>query len=158
MRQLAIAKDQKTLSRLDTIVLAAPDVDMDVFRTQIARLGPLASRMTIYASRDDYALRISRLLFGGKIRAGENTDLTQFRALGLSAHDLSQVEGGIGRNHGKVFDDGATIAQIGAALNGAGEHPRGDALIAGSLQTLGQSVSTIGKALLPGPVQGGMHR
>lgn len=149
LRQLAIAGDRKTLGRLGTIVLAAPDVDMDVFRTQIARLGPLAAHMTVYASKDDYALQISRRLFGGKMRAGENTDLAQFRALGLSAHDLSAVEGGIGRNHGKAFGDGATIAAIGKALANGRDKGQGSALLAGSLQALGQSVSTFGEALLP---------
>ncbi|MGX5736370.1 alpha/beta hydrolase [Bosea thiooxidans] len=157
LRQLAIAKDGKTLGRLGTIVLAAPDVDMDVFRTQLARLGPLASRMTVYASRDDYALQLSRRLFGGKMRAGENVDLAQFRALGLTAHDLSEVEGGIGRNHGKAFGDGATIVQIGQALNGGSERQPGSALLAGRLQTLGHSVTAVGEALLPLPGHGDMR-
>lgn len=157
LRQLAIARDQRTLSRLGTIVLAAPDVDMDVFRTQIARLGPLASHMVVYASKDDYALQLSRRLFGGKIRAGENTDLAQFRALGISAHDLSGVEGGIGRNHNKAFGDGATIAQIGQAIGGSQALRQGGEVIAGSLQTLGHSVSAIGEALLPLPAQGSIR-
>lgn len=158
LRQLAIARDEKTLSRLGTIVLAAPDVDMDVFRSQVTRLGRLAARMTVYASKDDYALQLSRRLFGGKIRAGENTDLAQFRALGLSAHDLSKVEGGIGRNHGKAFGDGATIAQIGQALGGGQPLRQSGELLAGSLQTLGHSVSAIGEALLPAPAQGSTTR
>lgn len=157
LRQLAIAGDAKTLGRIGTVVLAAPDVDMDVFRTQIARLGPLAARMTVYTSQDDYALRLSRRLFGGKIRAGENTDLAQFRALGLSAHDLSAVEGGIGRNHGKAFGDGATIAQIGRSLGGGQALRQSGELLAGGLQTLGRSVTTIGGALLPLPAQGGIE-
>jgi esterase/lipase superfamily enzyme len=157
LRQLAIAKDERTLGRLGTIVLAAPDVDMDVFRTQIARLGPLASHMVVYASKDDYALQLSRRLFGGKIRAGENTDLAQFRALGLSAHDLSDVSAGVGRNHGKAFGDGATIAQIGQAI-GAGQPLRQNGeVLAGSLQTLGNSVSAIGGALLPVPSRGSIR-
>jgi esterase/lipase superfamily enzyme len=130
---------------------------MDVFRTQIARLGPLAARMTVYTSQDDYALRLSRRLFGGKIRAGENTDLAQFRALGLSAHDLSAVEGGIGRNHGKAFGDGATIAQIGRSLGGGQALRQSGELLADGLQTLGRSVTTIGGALLPLPAQGGIE-
>lgn len=157
LRQLAIARDRKTLSRLGTIVLAAPDVDMDVFRTQIARLGPLAAQLVVYASSDDYALRLSRRLFGGKIRAGENTDLAQFRALGLSAHDLSDVSGGVGRNHNKAFGDGATIAQIGQAIGGRQPLRQRGEVIAGSLQTLGHSVSAIGEALLPVPTQGGIR-
>lgn len=153
LRQLAIARDRRTLSRLGTIVLAAPDIDMDVFRMQVARLGPLAAHMVVYASKDDYALRLSRRLFGGMIRAGENTDLAQFRALGLAAHDLSEVSGGVGRNHNKTFGDGATIAQIGEAIGGRQPLRQSGDVIAGSLQTLGHSVSALGEALLPVPVR-----
>jgi esterase/lipase superfamily enzyme len=152
LRQLAIAKDEKTLARLGTIVLAAPDVDMDVFRTQIARLRPLTSRIVLYASRDDYALGLSRRLFGGKIRAGENTDLGQFRGLGIEAHDLSAVAGGVGRNHNKAFGDGTTIATIGRAIaSGAGSARQEGSSLNERIETFGRSVTLLGDALIPGP-------
>lgn len=149
LRQLAIARDQQTLGRLRKVVLAAPDVDMDVFRKQTARMEPLPKNMTVYVSRDDYALRVSRRLAGGKLRAGENTDLEQFRKLGMDAHDLSLVEGGIGRNHGKAFEDATTLASIGHALSGAHGQRKSGELLAGGLHTLGHSVTAIGEALLP---------
>lgn len=152
LRQLSIAGDQKTLSRLCTIVLAAPDIDMDVFRTQIARLRPLTARIVLYASQDDYALDLSRRLFGGKIRAGANTDLSQFRALGIEAHDLSQVAGGIGRNHNKAFGDGTTIAAIGRAIShGAGSARQEGSSLNERIETFGRSVTLLGDALIPGP-------
>lgn len=152
LRQLSIAGDQKTLSRLCTIVLAAPDIDMDVFRTQIARLRPLTARIELYASQDDYALDLSRRLFGGKIRAGANTDLSQFRALGIEAHDLSQVAGGIGRNHNKAFGDGTTIAAIGRAIShGAGSARQEGSSLNERIETFGRSVTLLGDALIPGP-------
>lgn len=156
LRQLAIAGDAKTLGRLGTIVMAAPDIDMDVFRTQIARLRPLAGRIVLYASQDDYALDLSRRLFGGKIRAGANTDLSQFRALGIEAHDLSQVAGGIGRNHNKAFGDGGTIAAIGRAIaSGAGPARQGAPSLNERFETLGRSVTLLGDALIPGAPLGG---
>lgn len=156
LRQLSIAGDRKTLGRLGTIVLAAPDIDMDVFRTHMARLRPLAPRILLYASRDDYALNLSRRLFGGKIRAGANTDLDQFRALGIDAHDLSQVAGGIGRNHNKAFGDGATIAAIGQAIShGAGSARQEGYSLSERIDTFGRSVTLLGDALIPGPPLGG---
>ncbi len=154
LRQLAIAKDEKTLSRLGKIVLAAPDVDMDVFRTQIARLQPLTSRIVLYASKDDYALGLSRRLFGGKIRAGENTDLDQFRGLGIAAHDLSDVAGGIGRNHNKAFGDGSTIAAIGRAITAGTPSRQGGQSLSEGIETLGRSVTLLGTALVPGQASG----
>ncbi|MGQ3348450.1 alpha/beta hydrolase [Bosea sp. (in: a-proteobacteria)] len=156
LRQLSIAGDQKTLGRLGTIVLAAPDIDMDVFRTQIARLRPLTARIVLYASQDDYALDLSRRLFGGKIRAGANTDLSQFRALGIEAHDLSQVAGGLGRNHNKAFGDGTTIAAIGRAISqGAGSARQEGSYLNERIETFGRSVTLLGDALIPGPPLGG---
>ena len=151
LRQLSIAGDQKTLGRLGTIVLAAPDIDMDVFRTQIARLRPLTSRIVLYASQDDYALDLSRRLFGGKIRAGANTDLGQFRALGIEAHDLSKVTGGVGRNHNKAFGDATTIAKIGQAIShGSGGDRQGGGSLNERIESLGRSVTLLGDALIPG--------
>lgn len=155
LRQLAIARDDRTLARLGTIVLAAPDVDMDVFRTQIARLRPLTSRIVLYASKDDYALGLSRRLFGGKIRAGENTDLDQFRGLGIEAHDLSAVAGGIGRNHNKAFGDGSTIAAIGRAISSGAPSRQGGQSLSEGIETLGRSVTLLGSALVPGGAAGG---
>lgn len=116
LRQMALSKD-KALDRIGTVILAAPDIDFDVFRTQVSQLGPLAGRIKVYVSADDRALQLSRRLFGGKIRAGETTDLAQFRALGIEAYDISEVKGGFGKNHGKAFGDGQTIAGIGRTLS-----------------------------------------
>ncbi|OYU47522.1 MAG: esterase [Rhizobiales bacterium PAR1] len=152
LRQVAIAKDQKTLDRLGTVVLAAPDVDMDVFRTQVARLGALRNRIVLYASRDDHALQASRRLFGDKIRAGENTDLAQFKELGIEAHDLSDVKGGMGKNHGKIFGDAATIAQIGSTM-AHGSVRTGATMgnpISSGISLIGRSVSAVGDAIAPG--------
>lgn len=155
LRQLSIAGDRKTLGRLGTIVMAAPDIDMDVFRTQIARLRALTARIVLYASRDDYALDLSRRLFGGKIRAGANTDLGQFRALGIEAHDLSDVAGGIGRNHNKAFGDSTTIAAIGRAISdGAGSARQQGSSLNERIETMGRSVTLLGDALIPGPPLG----
>ena len=117
LRQMALSKDNKALDRIGTVILAAPDIDLDVFRTQVSQLGPLSQRIKVYVSADDRALQLSRRLFGGKIRAGETTDLGQFRALGIEAYDISEVKGGFGKNHGKAFGDGQTIAGIGRALS-----------------------------------------
>lgn len=153
LRQIALSKGAKTLDRIGTVVLAAPDVDMDVFRTQVSQLGPLRSRIQIYVSQDDRALRISRRLFGGKIRAGENTDIAQFEELGITAHDISGVKGGIGKNHGKAFGDDATIAGIGRTL---ADGTRSSPLLNG-LETIVLSVPRLDNALLSASAAAG-HR
>lgn len=147
LRQIAIANDQTTLGRINQVVLAAPDVDMDVFRTQVARLGPLAGRMKVYSSGDDYALRMSSRLFGGKVRAGENTDMAQFAAMGVKSEDISKLPGGLGKNHGKAFGDGSTLTEIGQTLEHPG--PPGSAITDG-IQKLGNSLVGINEAAAAG--------
>lgn len=149
LRQLTLTGDRRTISKIENVILAAPDVDMDVFRHQTSRLGRLIPDLTVYVSRDDYALRISRRLAGDKIRAGENTDLGQFHGLGIEAHDLSTVAGGIGRNHGKAFSDAGTLADIGRSLAEAKDSSRTGDLVADGLRTLAQSVTIAGEGLLP---------
>ena len=51
-------------------MLAAPDVDFDVFQNQIAQIGAGAARFTIFVSRDDEALAASRRVWGDKPRVG----------------------------------------------------------------------------------------
>ncbi|MEM6941459.1 MAG: alpha/beta hydrolase [Pseudomonadota bacterium] len=52
------------------IVYAAPDVDAGLFRAMMPTIAPLAQRMTLYASEQDWALSVSRRLHGNVPRAG----------------------------------------------------------------------------------------
>ena len=56
----------------DQIILAAPDIDREVFRLQLApRMFSAANRMTMYCSKDDMALRASNTFNDGP-RAGDS--------------------------------------------------------------------------------------
>lgn len=60
------------LDRVHQIVLAAPDIDADVFREQIApAITRRVSRVTVYASPSDEALAASKVVHGAQ-RAGES--------------------------------------------------------------------------------------
>jgi esterase/lipase superfamily enzyme len=57
----------------DQIILAAPDIDREVFRTQLApRMVKTANRMTLYCSRSDMALHMS-YAFNDAPRAGDSS-------------------------------------------------------------------------------------
>jgi esterase/lipase superfamily enzyme len=57
----------------DQIILAAPDIDREVFRRQIApRMTRTANRTTLYCSRNDLALMASRS-FNDSLRAGDSS-------------------------------------------------------------------------------------
>lgn len=70
-----VAEDARKLAAFRQIVLAAPDIDADVFRREI---GPAildkGPRVTLYASSNDKALIASRKVHGGYKRLGESGD------------------------------------------------------------------------------------
>lgn len=56
------------------VVFAAPDVDAGLFAEMVPTIRPLAERLTLYASEDDWALFASRRLHGNAPRAGQAGD------------------------------------------------------------------------------------
>jgi esterase/lipase superfamily enzyme len=57
--------------KLKNVMLVAPDVDVDVFRTQIERVGNARPRITSFVSQDDQALSLSKNIWGGVARLGD---------------------------------------------------------------------------------------
>ncbi len=69
LRQLRLTGRDAVLNRLN-VVLAAPDIDVDVFRQQVSVIGPLSPPMTLLVSSDDRALSISSRISGARERVG----------------------------------------------------------------------------------------
>jgi len=70
LRQLALTGRRDVLARL-SVTLAAPDIDVDVFATQAAVIGPMDPPLTVLVATDDMALRFSEWMSGGRARMGE---------------------------------------------------------------------------------------
>ncbi len=77
---------------LNQVVLAAPDIDADLFRNQIApRIVGKAQQFTLYASDHDLALKASRY-FNAGIRAGEtaaNLEIPGIKIIDATGLDTS---------------------------------------------------------------------
>ena len=69
LRQMAI-RNGGLPAKFKNIMLAAPDVDVDVFRSQIADMGKPHPQFTLFVSRDDRALAVSRRVWGDVARLG----------------------------------------------------------------------------------------
>jgi esterase/lipase superfamily enzyme len=141
--------------KLGDVVLAAPDVDTDVFRTQLEAIGRLKRPMTVLVSGDDSALKISAILAGGQNRAGQvsASDLEAFtgevQRYKLRVLDLSAIDGGVTGSHSK-FAQAAVVRQIGKTL-------AADSVSAQNSQSgLVTAVGEIGKSILnvPGNILG----
>ncbi|MEM9580842.1 MAG: alpha/beta hydrolase [Pseudomonadota bacterium] len=55
----------------DQVLFAAPDVDADLFAEMMPTIRPVAKRLTLYASEQDWALATSKQLHGDAPRAGQ---------------------------------------------------------------------------------------
>ncbi|WP_279483806.1 alpha/beta hydrolase [Aureimonas sp. SK2] len=120
IRQMAIRRGDLP-AKLRNIVLASPDLDVDVFREQLDEIGPAQDRITIFTSQDDRALLVSRRLAGGVQRLG-TVDLTRpevqafYAARGIDVVDLSGVQAGDGLNHTKFAESADVVRAIGGRL------------------------------------------
>lgn len=107
-RNIAISKEFPR-GKMGAIILAAPDIDVDVFRSQMARIGRPKKPFLIVLSRDDRALALSRFIAGDESRLGDYknaADLTKYNAIVV---DLTDVQGLSPINHDK-FAELAMIA------------------------------------------------
>jgi len=119
LRENAIAGHPDLDGKLGDVMLAAPDIDLGVFRQQMARLGS-AARVSIFVSRDDKALSLSSRLAGDRPRVGamdpkNAQDAADLRKLGVRVYDLSGFSNGF-IGHGAYADAPDVIRSIGAQI------------------------------------------
>jgi esterase/lipase superfamily enzyme len=152
LRQMAIRKG--TISpKIRDIMLASPDIDVDVFRRQIAEIEKTDKTppVTLFVSQDDRALGVSRLLAGNEPRLGAiDPTVEPYHSILEEAHihvvDLTKVGSDDGMNHSK-FAESEVVKAIGARL-AAGQ------TLASARASLGEQVgavalgvtTTVGKA------------
>ncbi len=122
LRQMAI-RERGLPAKIKNVMLAAPDVDFDVFRRQAAELNVRPSIFTIFVSRDDEALATSRRVWGDKPRLGAvdpaaNPYQDVFAKDRLNVVDLTDVASGGGDSlgHTKFAEAPGVVRSIGARL------------------------------------------
>lgn len=91
LKRLTLEGDVHTLSRIDGAVLAQPDIDVDVFRAQMADLDLKKQFIMVMNSDRDRALRLSSVLTGGHARVGASGDIEDLRELGAIVLDVSDL-------------------------------------------------------------------
>ncbi|MBZ6076330.1 alpha/beta hydrolase [Microvirga puerhi] len=94
LRMLRTDGGTNAMERIGAIVMAAPDIDIDLFARGLERLGPDAKKITVISSTNDRALAVSSRLAGGIVRAGA-ADRERLEALGVRVADASEFGSGI---------------------------------------------------------------
>ena len=115
LRQLAITGNRNLGGKLGDVILASPDIDVDVFKSQMRRYGKPDRPFFLLLSADDRALRLSSILAGNK-RVGDFGDPAVLAELGVVAVDVSQKEGGDRLNHTKFADNPELVKLLGKRL------------------------------------------
>ncbi|MEM7707154.1 MAG: alpha/beta fold hydrolase [Pseudomonadota bacterium] len=111
LRQLSLAGHEKTLRKISPLVLASPDIDVDVFRSQMNGLSHRPDPMIIFVASDDGALRLSQKIRGGHPRIGEGQNIPELQEHGIAVIDLSDVDLGDGTQH-SAFAASPTLISI----------------------------------------------
>ncbi|WP_299471221.1 alpha/beta hydrolase [uncultured Roseibium sp.] len=94
--------------KVDVAILAAPDIDIDLFKAQLRKLGTPANPYVVVVSRDDRALRLSRAIAGGKERVGAYSNDAELAELGAIVIDVTELDSLDAANHSKF----AQLAQL----------------------------------------------
>ena len=107
--------------KIANVMLASPDVDADVFRTQIAEMTGRRPKFTLFVSQDDRALAVSRRVWGNKDRLGAvDPDVepykSEFEADKITVLNLTKLRTGDKLNHGKFAESPEVVKLIGTRL------------------------------------------
>lgn len=153
LRQMAI-RDGRVSPKIQNVILASPDLDVDVFGQQLAEIGEKRPKFTLFVSRDDRALALSKRISGNVDRLGQ-IDPTQepyrseLEKEGITVLDLTALQGGDQLNHGKFAESPYVVKLLGNRLIagqtvtdssiGLGESI--GALAVGTAQTVGGAAS-----------------
>jgi esterase/lipase superfamily enzyme len=109
LRQLYARFGDPVGGRIGAVVLAAPDIDMDVFSSAINRIGPLAGKVTVITATNDRALARSGRIAGGMTRVGAG-EKAAIERLGVRVIDASDAGWGI-INH-DLFISNAEVQRV----------------------------------------------
>lgn len=142
LRQLAIAGDRDLGNRLGDVVLASPDIDVDVFKTQMMRYGVPKKPFFLFLSRDDRALRLSGIIAGNRPRLGDYGDPKEIAKLGVIAVDISDVRSPDRLNHTKFAENPVLITVLGDRLRRGDDLEGGESTITDRVNSLAANLGT----------------
>lgn len=155
LRQMAI-RDGRVPPKIRHVILASPDLDVDVFGQQWRAMGTVRPSMTLFVSRDDRALRLSRLIAGNVDRLGQiDPAAERYRSAlekaGITVIDLTALKSGDTLNHGKFAESPEVVRLIGQRLvtgqtitdSDIGLDDRIGAVAMGAAQTVGGAASVV---------------
>ncbi len=122
LRQMAI-RNGRVSPKISQVILASPDLDVDVFSQQMRALGDKHPKFTIFVSGDDKALSLSRTISGNVDRLGQVNPAAEpyrsaFAEAGITVYDLTKLSTEDRLGHTKFADSPEVVQLIGERLVG----------------------------------------
>jgi esterase/lipase superfamily enzyme len=111
LRTASLRGDTGLIRSLEATILAAPDIDVDVFNQQLDALEPMPEPFIVMVSSKDRALQLGQRLRGGSPRVGEGTDIEDLQARGIIVIDLSKSDSADRLNH-STFAGSETLRKL----------------------------------------------
>ncbi|UVK47870.1 alpha/beta hydrolase [Mesorhizobium sp. AR07] len=111
LRTLALSGKSYIFPKIRGVMLAAPDIDPDVFSSQVNDIPTLPQPFTIIVSRRDRALSVSRRLTGGGPRIGSGSNIPLLQKKNVQVIDISDIDGG---GHSAFASSGTLIQLLGS--------------------------------------------
>ncbi len=117
VRQLSLTGNTNAVRSIDQMVLAAPDIDIDLLRKQLSVTEKLSKPIVVLASKDDLALALSKHLAGSAATAGSlDIDDPRTRELAVKENievvDISSIPSLNGTNHDRFASLAAIYPQL----------------------------------------------
>ncbi|WP_203294100.1 alpha/beta hydrolase [Maricaulis parjimensis] len=95
LRELSLTGRSDVLEKIDPVILASPDIDIDVFQSQLAAIDPMPEHLLVFVSARDRALQLSDQLRGGdNRRLGIGAQRELLTELGATVIDLTDLRDG----------------------------------------------------------------
>ncbi|WP_082520630.1 alpha/beta hydrolase [Rhizobium sp. Root482] len=154
IRQMAI-REGTLPAKIENVILASPDIDIDVFARQWSELGKKRPNFTIFVSQDDRALALSRYISGdvqrlGQVNPADEPYRSSFEEAGITVVDLTRVKTEGSLRHGKFAESPEIVQLIGKRLvtgqtltdSDIGVGDGITALVAGTANTVGKVAAT----------------
>jgi esterase/lipase superfamily enzyme len=118
LRQESISGDRDLKGHLGQVMLASPDIDLDVFAAQMSHLRP--AKVTVFATANDKALSLSSAIAESRERVGainpsNPQDRARLESLGAKVYDLSKFSDGF-IDHAAYADTPDVLHAIGAQV------------------------------------------
>lgn len=107
LRQIELQTPGWSDKHLSGIVLLSPDIDIDVFRSQVSAFKHLPQPFIIFVSNKDRALELSALITGESARLGNLRERARLAGLDVTLMDVSNFSSGLGH-----FDIGTSPSLI----------------------------------------------